>query len=205
VLRVAVPRREFARHPPVAGIVGRARGLSPGASVEYLPMLGTDAEAAVAEGRADVGFVYAPIHDDRLDALPAFPDEILVALPRGHALGTRDVVALDDLAGGPIVTWSRRTMPGERDAMVAACRRAGFEPEFVEAGDAPGALGRLVADGVGPALVSAAWAGARLDRGLLVRPLVRPRIVLTCMLIWRRGAPTASARPLVDALRAEGG
>jgi DNA-binding transcriptional LysR family regulator len=203
VLRVAVPRREFARHPPVAGIVGRARAVTPGLAVEYLPALGADAEAAVAGGRADVGFVYAPVQDDGLDGLPAFPDEVLVALPRGHPLADRDVVALEDLAGGPIVTWSQRAMPGERDGVLAACRRAGFEPRFVEAPDAPGALGRMVADGVGPALVSAAWAGTRLDRGLLVRPLVRPRVFLTCMLVWRRGAPAASARPLVEALRAE--
>lgn len=56
-----------------------------------------EVQAAVAEGRADVGVFTPPLLDNRLQTWIYKPARLAVLVPRGHALATRESVSFDDL------------------------------------------------------------------------------------------------------------
>lgn len=56
-----------------------------------------EVQAAVAEGRADVGVFTAPLLDNRLQTWTYRPGRLAVLVPQGHALSARDAVSFDDL------------------------------------------------------------------------------------------------------------
>lgn len=56
-----------------------------------------EVQAAVAEGRADVGVFTAPLLDNRLQTWTYRPGRLAVLVPKGHALSARDTVSFDDL------------------------------------------------------------------------------------------------------------
>jgi len=96
--------------------------------------------------------------------------------------------------------WERDALPGTHDALVSACRRAGFEPRLIDVPDVPGVLGKMLADGVGVSVISEFVAKASTDPGVVWRPLIRPRVILNGLMIWSRSAPTPAARALVASL-----
>ena len=56
-----------------------------------------EVQAAVAEGRADVGVFTPPLLDNRLQTWIYKPARLAVLVPRGHALAAREAVSFDDL------------------------------------------------------------------------------------------------------------
>ncbi|MEH0165725.1 LysR family transcriptional regulator [Paucibacter sp. JuS9] len=60
-------------------------------------MTSAETQAAVAEGRADVGVFTPPIVDNRLDTRNYSQGRLAVLVPDGHALAGRQSVSFDDL------------------------------------------------------------------------------------------------------------
>jgi DNA-binding transcriptional LysR family regulator len=60
--------------------------------------------------------------------------ELMVALPEGHRLATRQTVALGELADERFLLFPRDFNPGYYDYLVGRCREAGFDPEVVRGG-----------------------------------------------------------------------
>jgi len=56
-----------------------------------------EVQAAVAEGRADVGVFTAPLLDNRLQTWTYRQGRLAVLVPKGHALAKRSAVSFDDL------------------------------------------------------------------------------------------------------------
>lgn len=203
-LRIGVPRLEYCGHPAVAEVIERARVHAGAERVEYVEMLTGAAVAALRERSVDAAYLYAPVDDDTVDVAPAFTDTLVVALPGGHPLAERDRLVIADLEGHTIVTWSRSSMPDLLSTLEGHCARAGFTPVIAEAPDTPGALGAMVCEHGGVALVAQAWADAAPESGLVFRPLARPQFVVACVLAWPRETPGPGSRA-VAAAAAEGG
>ncbi len=205
--RLGLPRREYARHPVVARLVAGIRARLPGSRVELLPVLTGQAVEALTGGTLDAAVVYSPVTGEGIDVVPLFPDSPVVIMPPGHRLAARAGITLAELEGETLVTWSADVLPGLFETVATACRRAGFEPRVAEAPEEPGALGGMVADGVGVAIVSRvwaeAWSGPRPEAtpapAFVARPLVNPRFVLSVVLAWRADADGDPARALAAA------
>jgi len=60
-------------------------------------MTSSEVQAAVAEGRADIGVFTAPLLDNRLDVRVYAQGRLGVLVPRGHPLAGRGAVSFDDL------------------------------------------------------------------------------------------------------------
>lgn len=84
----------------------------------------------VGAGRLDAAFVRGVEHAPGLRLLTLWYDPLLVALPASHALAARDRLELSDLAELPLRMASRAENAVLFDAVLAACRAAGFEPAF---------------------------------------------------------------------------
>ena len=204
VLRVAVPNAAFARHPAVLAAIEAAERTLGGLEVSFVSALTAEAVLAVRSGRVDVAFVYDPLDDTDMGAMPAFSDAPVVVLPAGHILAEQDELSIEALAPFPILWWERDALPGTHDGLVAACRRAGFEPRLIDIPDMPGLLGTMLADGAGVSVISEFVAKAMTDADVVWRPLIRPRVILNGLMIWSRPTPTPVARTLVGALVASG-
>jgi DNA-binding transcriptional LysR family regulator len=64
---------------------------------------GDDAEVVqwLQERRVDVGFVVLP--DERFDTVELVEDQLVVLVPRGHALATRSTLSLESLCDAPFI------------------------------------------------------------------------------------------------------
>ncbi len=102
-------------------------------------------------GLADIAIATEPVDDPSLTVMPLFREELVVALHREHRLANRTSVALADLHDA---SWILSPSNYElREATIAACKRAGFRPRVVLDGGEMDTLIRLVAAGVGVALL----------------------------------------------------
>jgi len=110
-----------------------------------------DLVGELEQGVLDVALVILPMHHDILETTPLLREELVLAVPKSHALAQRRSVSIAELRGVPLVMF--RDGYDLRATTVAACRRAGFEPTFaLEGGEMDGVL-RLTAAGVGVAVV----------------------------------------------------
>jgi DNA-binding transcriptional LysR family regulator len=199
-VRIGVSHAVFATHPAVAAVADLACAGLGRAGVEFVSALTADAVGQVRAGHLDVAFIYDPLEDTEVDAVPAFTDAPVVVLPAHHVLAEQDELAIDELAPYPILWWERDAIPGTHDALVAACRRAGFEPDLIEVPDIPGVLGRMLAEGAGVSVISEFVARANTDPEVVWRPLIRPRVVLNGLMIWSRRNPTVPAQAILAGL-----
>ncbi|MEU4999260.1 LysR substrate-binding domain-containing protein [Streptomyces sp. NPDC021622] len=128
-------------------------------------------------------------------------DLVVVSSPDAPGLGTSVRVA--DLQGERLVMF--RHGYDLRELTVAACRAAGFEPDFaVEGGEMDAVLG-FVQAGLGVAVVPRMVA-ERAGRGLRMTPLARPSLHRTIALAHRSDvAPPRAARELQRMLLAPRG
>lgn len=102
------------------------RRLYPGVRIT-VEMLGTDdAITRVLADEVDLAFIVLPLADSRLDIHPLMEEEILLAVPPGHAWSERATVPLAEALGAPDLLLS---MPGhglraqiEREAQAAGLR-----------------------------------------------------------------------------------
>lgn len=103
------------------------------------------------EGRLDLALVILPVAHRSLETVPLLREELVVAVPDGHALAGRRRIELAALRDTPLVMF--REGYDLRSTTLAACVSAGFEPVFaVEGGEMDGVL-RLTEAGIGVAVV----------------------------------------------------
>jgi DNA-binding transcriptional LysR family regulator len=147
----------------------------------------------LADGRVDVGFLYLPFEEDSLDSRPVSRETFVAALPDTHPLSDEPRVPLRALADEPFVLTPRYQGAGLRDKIVAHCRRAGFEPNVVQAAWLMQTTVSLVAGGIGVTLVPASL--QNLQRAGVTYKYVEglsPEIELG--VVWRRDTPSAVLR-----------
>ena len=107
------------------------------------------------EGELDLAVVIQPIRHPVLETLPLLEEELMLAVPRDHPLATgRTRVRLTQLRGESFVLL-REGAYDLRDQTLAACRRAGFEPEVALDGGEMDSMLRFVAAGIGLAILPA--------------------------------------------------
>jgi LysR family transcriptional regulator, transcription activator of glutamate synthase operon len=105
------------------------------------------------DGDLDLAVVIQPIRHPALETLPLLEEELLLAVPRAHALAQgRRRVRLAELASESFVLL-REGAYDLRDQTLAACRRAGFEPRVALDGGEMDSVLRFVAEGLGVAIL----------------------------------------------------
>lgn len=117
-------------------------------------------------------------------------EELVAVLPREHRLGKRRQVRMAELAGEQFISF--RTGARLRELLVAAGRHAGFEPRVTLESNESQRIRRLVARGLGVAILprsDAEGPGAEVCVARLVAPSLHRDITLA----WREGRRHAPA------------
>ena len=166
-------------------------------------MSSLDQTQAISEGRLHVGFVALPIDDAGLATETVMHRPIWVALPADHPLAKLDRVPLQALSGEPQIMFARSNGPRFFDAVLAACREAGFSMNIAHEVDNLYTAKALVAAGLGVCLVPAGVEDGHSTSSMVVRPLTPPLpdIDSHIGLAYKR-QPTSELVPLfVDAVK----
>jgi DNA-binding transcriptional LysR family regulator len=119
-------------------------------------------------------------------------EELVAVLPRQHRLGSRQQVRMAELAGEPFISF--RTGSRLRELLVGGAREVGFEPRVTLESNESQRIRRLVARGLGVAILprsDAEGPGAEV----CVARLIAPELHRDITLAWREGRrhPPAAA------------
>jgi DNA-binding transcriptional LysR family regulator len=154
---------------------------------------------ALERGDLDLALVILPVRQPALQTQPLRQEHLVLVAATTHALADRREVELRELRGVPFVMF--REGYDLRDVTLAACRRLGFEPSVAVEGGEMDAVLRLVAAGLGVAVVPEMV--VEPGAGLVGVPISRPHLSRTIALAWRRdryqSAAALALRELVSA------
>lgn len=155
----------------VPSTVQRFREARPGVEVELRERATVDQLGAVLDGVVDVGLVRPPIdpHPD-LRAHTVLREPTVAAVPANHPLAALPSVALEQVAGEPLVLFPRNQAPGLHDLLVTALAATGTPPRVVQYAPETQTIVGLVAAGIGLSLVPASVMRLTID-GVAYRPV----------------------------------
>lgn len=197
-------------------LIRRFREVHPGVELEIQEGNAAALTEAVAAGRLDIAFIRRPVSEQSALAYHAVAEEeMLVALPAGHALAVRARkaraagVRLRDLAGEAFILVRRPGAPGMYGDLIEACHAAGFAPRVAAEVDQMLTNITLVAAGVGVSMVPASMREIHRDAVFYAKALDAPQLVAPLNLVTRIGeaSPVVAnfvrfARALASAPRA---
>jgi len=142
-------------HPVVASLLQRYRQAYPGVVIRCEEAVSPQLLGKVAQRELDAAIVRLPLNCEGLSVMRLADEEILCVLPAGHRLGRRRRIALDSLAHDLFVLSPRHLGPELHDAVMEACRKAGFSPVISQEPPQVSSAASLVAAGFGVTLVPA--------------------------------------------------
>lgn len=87
--------------------------------------------AGVLDGSLDLGLRRGIAPTGELAGAVIGYHRVRVAVPRGHRLAAADLIDITDLAGEQLALWAPPGSSYFSDFLMSACRRAGFEPDYV--------------------------------------------------------------------------
>jgi DNA-binding transcriptional LysR family regulator len=161
--------------------------------------------ARVQAGAVDVAFVRPPVDDcDDLLFEPLAEEGMVMILPtaRARMAGNLTSAPLSILAKEIFILWPRALNPSNYDAIIAACRHAGFEPTLGQPAPQIVSIIPLVAAGLGVSVAPRSMTRIHAD-GVFYLPVdgnePRSRIALA----YRRNERSPAVRNFVAVARRE--
>jgi len=136
----------------------------------------------------DAALLATEVDGPDLASLPLFAEPFVAALPAGHPLAERAVVAEEELAPDILVLADGHCL---REQALAACGHSGALGGSLRAASLP-TLMNMVAAGYGTTLIPGLASGAAQDAGIVLRPLAT-RTGRVIRIAWRRHYPRRAA------------
>jgi DNA-binding transcriptional LysR family regulator len=189
-------------HPFVPRVIRAFREMSPLVSLVLEESGSSELVQGLHNEQIDAAFIRSPVADVvDLTVRPLLEEEMLVALPTGHALAPQAdarALPLAALANETFILYKRPGAPGLYDTIITACRNAGFSPRVGQ--EAPRIIStlNLVAAGLGVSIVPASLRRLQMDgvtcRKLTDTTLLKAPLILAC----RSGANSAAVERFID-------
>ena len=129
-------------------VIRRYRAARPAVELTLLELTTMEQIAALKEGRIDVGFSRVQFDDAAIERTLLRNEKLSAALPRTHALATRNGrLRLEELAGDALVVYPKAPRPSYADQVLALFRERGLKPPVVhEVRELQTALGLVAAE-----------------------------------------------------------
>jgi DNA-binding transcriptional LysR family regulator len=149
------------------------------------------------DGSLDVAFVNLPGPLSSMEHCVVWRVPFEVVMPENHRLACRKTLEFKDLAGEDFVFCTRESRPEFYDEFFRHCSNAGFRPQVVkEVGGYPTTMLALIGLGVGLSVLPH-FDRTEGIRGLVWRPLARPKLWTDFALVWPRKTASALLREFI--------
>lgn len=178
-------------------IVERVTASFPKLKLELREVYGGDIPRLLSDGNHDAALCPRTAFPPAYERQEVRREPFVAAISETSPLASREQLALSELVGEPFELWPREMAPGFYDAVVAACRGAGFEPTLDEH-TAGSTVWTNIAQGRGVGLVVRSIVD-QLPRGITLVELSAPRPVLILDLVWHRDTASPAVRHLATA------
>lgn len=199
-------------HPFVPRVIRAFREMSPLVSLVLEESGSSELVHGLNSEQIDAAFIRSPLADVvGLNVRPLLEEKMIVALPTGHPLarGARadsgrsrsPPLALSALAKETFILYKRPGGPGLYDAIITACRGAGFSP--IVGQEAPRIIStlNLVAAGLGVSVVPESLRRLQMD-GVVYRRLAdNAQLTAPLILASRRSENAAAVQRFIDLVR----
>ena len=171
---VLLPRvlRSFRRHYQDVNILANS-------------MSTTEQVNRVLTGAVDVALLRNPIDEPTVNTEVVIPDTLMIAMPEGHRLATRNQVELSELADEMLVILPRRYSPTGYDQITQMCLEAGFQPRIFQETIEINAVIGLVIAGMGISIIPASISHLRIE-GVRYVPLAGDFPSWDLLMAWRK-------------------
>jgi len=117
-------------HPTVARLLRRFREDYPGVKIRTEESNAAALVGKLADAQVDCAMIRLPLDCGDAIVTPLLQEKMIAVLPSGHPLGRRRSIDLKQLAGDPFILYPRAIGPELYDAIISACRAAGFSPKI---------------------------------------------------------------------------
>jgi len=149
------------------------------------------------DGSLDVAFVNLPGPLNGMEHCVVWRVPFEVVMPENHRLTRKKSLELKDLAGEDFVFCTRESRPEFYDEFFRHCAHSGFRPQVVqEVGGYPTTMLALIGLGVGLSVLPH-FDRAEGIRGIVWRPLSRPKLWTDFALVWPRKAASPLLREFI--------
>lgn len=148
-------------------------------------------------GRFDAGLLFSPGEVRGLATRPIFREALCLAVPAAHRLAGRERVAAGEVEGEPLIASPAEATPSLRDAILAYCRAAGFEPRILLEAQLQSTLVNLVGEALGVAFAPASMRKLAVAGVSFVDLDAAP--VIEHVVAWRPGNLNPALEPFLTA------
>jgi LysR family nitrogen assimilation transcriptional regulator len=189
-VRCAVPP-SFGPHFP-ADLVQNCQRLYPDVNLQVQVALSGGVHDGLADGSLDLGVLYQPVRDKRLEAIELVRERLWLVGPRGAKLSEDEPVLFRDALALPMVLPARKH--GLRALVEGYAAREGRRLEVQAQVDGLSVLVELVRRGVGYSLLPRRTVSSELRaRKVSIAPIRRPTLRRVTALTWSRERPRSPA------------
>jgi len=182
----------------IPAIVRASRDSHPRLRLRLLELLDEPQLEALAEGRVDVGLLRTTRRSGEVAFEPLLRERLSLAVAADHRLASRTRVRYADIRDEGLIMWPRADAAETYDAIIEACRRAGYSPRVVQEASSPHTILGLVAAGVGVAVAASAYR-AHSGANVVFIPITDSEATL--YLAWRPGDPSMARDNLLALTR----
>jgi DNA-binding transcriptional LysR family regulator len=152
--------------------------------VDAREVFGSDVSTLLRDGACDLALAPLTSYSEDLRQRTVRREVVRLAVGESHHLVDREQIELASLRDETLELWPHEMAPGYYDAIVAACRTAGFEPRVDQHGAGSTVWG-YIAEGRGVGLVVSSLI-EQLPHGIKLIDLAPPRPMLTVNAVWRQ-------------------
>jgi DNA-binding transcriptional LysR family regulator len=165
-------------------LLGRLGQEYPLLKIDAREVFGCDVATLLRDGDCDLALAPLTTYPEDIRQRTVRREVLRVAVGERHRLAGSEQIELSHLRNETLELWPHEMAPGYYDAVIAACRVAGFEPEVDQHGAGSTVWG-YIAKGRGVGLVVSSLI-EQLPRGVKLLDLAPPRPMLTVNAVWRQ-------------------
>jgi DNA-binding transcriptional LysR family regulator len=184
-------------NPVVAGTVRKFRRAYADVELSLVEVNSAGLVSGLVDGTLDAAFLRpGTAGSEELHLRLLSEEPMLAVLPASHVAAKDEVVHLTRLRSDPFMLWPRSLGSTLFDTIIAACRKAGFEPVLGQTAPQIGSVINFVAAELGVSLVPASMRAVKVP-GVVYREVSGAAPVARLSLATRRGDTSPVLRNFV--------
>ena len=187
-------------HPAVARLLRRFREADPGVKIRTEESNSVALLGKLADAQVDCAMVRLPLDCGEMKVTPLVQEKMIAVLPSGHALGRRRQIDLKQLAADPFILYPRAINPELHDAIISACRAAGFSPRVEMESPQISSSVNMAAAGFGVAIIPESIAQFRAE-GVTYQDISNKDLGTAIALITRPRDKSVTVKHFADLVR----